>query len=115
MLNKIKIILLSRIKKPKEESWIQERRRICASCEFNSLNQEHLSFKVRVIRFFSELYSYITGRLEEDNLGNCTACEVCSIYFLSAEEVETCKKDKWASIYISNSSNTKNGNRIKNK
>ncbi len=95
MINKIKIIAFSRFKKPNEESWVDRRRSTCASCKWNTLNQERLSLKVRIIKWLSDTFSFLSGNKEVDTLGNCTACEVCSIYYKSAESVEECEKGKW--------------------
>lgn len=100
MINKIKIIIFSRFKKPNKESFIEARRKICSTCEYNTKNINKLKFSVRVIKFFSDLYSLVTGNKEVDTLGNCTACEVCSIYYKTAEKVEQCpaKPEKWTRI-----------------
>ena len=95
MLNKLKIIIFSRFKKPKIEPWIQKRRDLCKKCKWNTLNQVRLPIKVRFIKWLSDLYSWITGNSKNDNLGNCTACEICSIYYKTAEKVEYCEKEKW--------------------
>jgi len=94
--------VLSRLKKKNQEDYVIKRRRICAVCSWNTKNQETLSLKVRTIKALSDFYSWITGNAEEDNLGNCTACEICSIYYKSFEETEDCEKGKWKSIYIEN-------------
>lgn len=98
MIEKIKLIIFSRFKKPNEESFVKARRETCAKCEFNTLNQTKLDLKTKVIKAFSDLFSRVTGRKEEDNLGNCTACDICSIYFKSAEKVEDCVKGKWKKL-----------------
>lgn len=97
MLKKIKIILLSRLKKSKEDKEVLRKRSICKGCEFNSLNMEKLPFKKSIIKKLSDFYSFIAGKSEEDNLGNCTACESCSIYFkiLMSDEGEDCIKGYW--------------------
>lgn len=100
MINKIKLIIFSRFKKPNENSWVKERREKCAKCKFNTKNIEKLPLAIRVVKFFSDIYSSITGNKEVDTLGNCTACEVCSIYYKTAESVEHCpaKPMRWDSI-----------------
>lgn len=100
MIRKIRTIIFSRFKKPNEESFIKARRKICASCEYNTKNIENLKFAVKVVKFFSDLYSYITGNKNVDTLGNCTACEICSIYYKTAEKVEQCPANptKWNRI-----------------
>lgn len=100
MIDKIKIIIFSRFKKPNKESWVTDRRAICAKCEFNTKNIEKVSNKDRLIKFFSDAFSSITGNKKIDNLGNCIACAVCSVYYKTAESVEQCpaKPIKWERI-----------------
>jgi hypothetical protein len=97
MIKKIKTIILSRFKSNKEK-WVEARRLICLGCEYNSL---YVS-SPRGYRFFlttaSRAYSWITGRLKDDKLSNCTACSMCSIYFKTAEKEEICPKGKWEII-----------------
>ena len=95
MLNKIKTILLSRIKHNKEEEWIRTRRKTCLECKFNTLNGGSLKGYRFFLAMLSSLYSKIMGRSKEDIYGNCTACEACSIYFKAFEKSEVCKKNKW--------------------
>lgn len=96
ILTKIKTIATSRFKKPIEESWIKDRRATCSTCEWNTLNQEKLSLKTRIIKFLSDMYSKITGNADEDVLGNCghISCG-CSIYFKTSELIEKCPENKW--------------------
>lgn len=97
MLKKIKIILLSRLKKPKENKEVLRKRSICKGCEFNSLNMEKLPFKKLIVKKLSDFYSFIAGKSEEDNLGNCEACESCSLFYKTIYE-DHCphpKEDKW--------------------
>jgi len=101
LLKKIKIITFSRFKKPKIEKWIEQRRKICAICKWNTKNQAKTSFKIKIIKALSDFYSFITFKNKQDNLGSCSVCG-CSIYYKSSEEVEDCEKGKWKSIYISN-------------
>jgi hypothetical protein len=56
----------------------------------------------RFLKLLSDFYSKITGNAKVDVLGNCTACESCSVYYKSIDE-EECPKDRWRSIYIPNS------------
>lgn len=95
MFKKIKIIVLSRFKKENQEEWVEVRRSICKPCVFNSKNQEKIKFNKRVLILLSDFYSFITGNKEKDNLGNCTACESCSIAFKTLEPYESCIKGKW--------------------
>ena len=86
MLKLLKTIILSRLTKPKEELEVLIKRRICKGCEYNSLNAEKIELKKRVLIWFSDFYSTITGNKEEDSLGNCLACSSCSIYYKSLYE-----------------------------
>lgn len=97
LIKKLIIIIKSRLKKPKEDKEVLRKRSICKDCEFNSLNMEKLPFKKLIIKKLSNFYSFIAGKSEEDNLGNCTACESCSIYFkiLMSDEGEDCIKGYW--------------------
>lgn len=101
-IEKIKIIVLSRLKKEKPDPIVEAKRKICAFCEWNTKNQIKLSLGVRLVKGLSDFYSWITGNAEKDNLGNCTACEICSIYYKTLEISEVCEKGKWKSIYIPN-------------
>ena len=103
-----KTIALSRFKKPNKEQFVKDRRNECDICDFNTKNQENLSLKVRVIKWLSDFYTWITFRKNHDILGNCSACEVCSIYFKTQTEDEECPKGYW-SIYTPNTSKTKRG------
>lgn len=100
MINKIKTIIFSRFKKPNTESFVEERRKICLGCEYNSLNRGRLNAKEIFLKKLSDFYSRITGNKKVDNLGNCTACDICSIYYKTAEAVEECKANppKWKRI-----------------
>jgi len=97
-------IIKSRLKKRTEEDKEVERlRKICKSCEYNSLNAEHIVWNKKVLIKLSDFLSWIFGKLEEDNLGNCTIC-TCSVYYKSEEyQFEECPKDYWHSIYKPNS------------
>ena len=95
MLNKIKTILLSRIKHNKEEQWVIRRLNTCLECDYNTLNGGSLKGYRFFLANLSVLYSKIMGRSKEDVYGNCTACEACSVYFKAFEKLETCKKNKW--------------------
>lgn len=95
MISKIFRILLSRFKKVKEDNFISERRHICKSCPYNSNNNKgKISFKVRVIIFFSNLYNDLIGNKEQEDLGNCTKCG-CDIFCKTQEEDEKCPKNLW--------------------
>jgi hypothetical protein len=94
-LKKILTIVKSRFKKNKEEAWVEDRRKICKGCEYNSKNVEKIGLTKKLTIKLSDFYSFITGKKEEDNLGSCLACEACSIYFKSNEELENCVLGKW--------------------
>jgi len=104
-MNKIWRIIKSRFKKDTGESWVEERRKICKVCPFNSKNKEKLSVKNKFIKIFSDLYTTITFS-EYIDLGTCS-CE-CPIWYKTADEEEECwakeekNDDKWKSIYIPN-------------
>lgn len=88
-------IIKSRLKK-EEDKETKRLRAICKSCEFNSINVEKVTVKKTILIFFSDVLSWIMGRKEEDNLGNCLGCDSCSIFFKTAENLwETCPKNKW--------------------
>lgn len=98
MLKKIRTIVLSRFKKENQEEWVEVRRSICKSCVFNSKNQEKIKLNKRVLILLSDFYSFITGNKKKDNLGNCTYCQSCSIYYLTEEKYEACPAGKWTYI-----------------
>lgn len=100
----IKKIILSRFKKTTEEEFVKQRREICRVCEYNSLNREKIPLNKLILKKLSDFYSLITGNLEVDVLGNCTACESCSIYYLTidSDECHNKKENRWKSIYIPN-------------
>lgn len=95
MINKIKTIIFSRIQKPNNEKWVADRRKECYKCEWNTENQKRIPFEKLVIKKLSDSFSWLVGKSQEDNLGNCTACSSCSIFYKSAEKVEDCPKGKW--------------------
>lgn len=110
-LNKIQTILLSRIKKPKEDWIVEEKRKICKVCNYNSKNMQKIPLSKSILKNLSDLYSWIMGKSEEDNLGNCGICG-CSVYYKSADE-DKCPHpngDKWWSIYEPNSAQNKKWN-----
>lgn len=88
-------IIKSRFKKPKKDKEIERLREICKGCNYNTKNLNHISLDKKIIIFFSDLYSYITGNKEEDNLSNCSICG-CSIYYKTQEyQFEECPKGYW--------------------
>lgn len=86
---------MSRFRRQREEEWVKQRRVTCLECENNSLNDTSSTLAHDFLAALSYFYSWITGRAEEDNLGNCLACESCSIYFKTNELEENCPKEKW--------------------
>lgn len=94
-MKKILTIVKSRFKKNKEEAWVEDRRKICKGCEYNSKNVEKIGLTKKLIIKLSDFYSLITGKKKEDNLGNCLACEACSVFFLTNEPESYCKKEYW--------------------
>lgn len=95
MLKKFRTIVLSRFKRENQEDWVEVRRKICKVCPYNSKNQAKVKFKKRVLIYLSDFYSFITGNKEKDNLGNCTYCDSCSIYYKTSEKLESCDAKKW--------------------
>lgn len=108
-MKKIKTIILSRIKKTKTSALVEYKRSICKKCEYNTLNLESVPPLKLIIKKLSDFYSWITGNADVDVLGNCSACEMCSIYYKSRDEQECPHPtgDKWKSIYIPNSAKIK--------
>ena len=104
MINKIKTIIFSRFKKPNTESFVEMRRGICKKCPLNTKNNASLSLKIRITKYFSDKYSFFTGKKKLDDLGNCSVCG-CSIYFMTANSGDSCSSTpkKWTRI-----ENTKN-------
>lgn len=94
MLSRLKTIIFSRIKKPKEDEEVLRKRSICKKCEFNSINVDNIPFNKLLLKKLSDFYSLLTGKKDEDSLGNCTDCG-CSIFYKSAEDSEFCPKNKW--------------------
>ena len=92
-LKKITTILLSRNKKPKTEKWVLDRRACCKSCKYNTLNLQN--YKKKLLKLLSDSLSFIMGRAEDDKLGNCTACEMCSIFFKTETKIEKCPEKLW--------------------
>lgn len=94
MLRKLKIIILSRLNKPKYNSEIKRRRSICLGCKYNSGNSEKANYKIFIIRKLSRILSFIFGKIKEDNLNECLACG-CSLYYKTQELEEDCIKGYW--------------------
>ncbi len=112
-LKKIRTIALSRIKKPKEDWTVEEKRKLCKVCEYNSLNVQKIPLFKLILKNLSDFLSWITNKAEEDNLGNCLACESCSIFYKTVDE-EHCphpEEDKWRSIYLPNSAQNEKWNK----
>ena len=100
MIAKLLTIIKSRFKQQREEQWIKKRRATCLECEYNSLNTTSTSSAHNFLATLSYFFSWITFRAKEDNLGNSTACDSCSIYFKTNELEENCPKGKWDNIKI---------------
>lgn len=96
-MKKLITIITSRFTKPKEDKETERKRKICRSCEFNSLNSVKIKLSKRILIKMSDFYSWITGKKEEDNLGNCVFCSSCSIYYkiLMSDQGENCEAGKW--------------------
>lgn len=111
-------ILNSRFKKETDEEWVAQRREVCRICPYNSLNSPQRTLKQNLYKYLSDFYTWLT-RAENEDLGECNCG--CSVYFKTRELEESCwskeeyGEDKWKSIYIPNSSKTKNGKRDSNK
>lgn len=88
-------IVKSRFLKQKNEQWIQDRRDKCKNCEWNTLNKTNITIKQKFLKNLLDAYSQISGNEDEDTLGNCTACEMCSVFYKSSEKLEKCPKNKW--------------------
>lgn len=114
MLKKLRIIILSRFKNKEEEEYIKKRRVTCLECESNSLNATSISMLNFFMTALSNFYSFITGNSKEDNLGNCLACEACSVYYKTAEDEESCPKGKWK-VHLKIREERKNGNKKNNR
>lgn len=109
LLKKIRIIILSRIKKTKTNNLVEQKRDICKYCEYNTINIEKIPLNKLILKRLSDFYSFVTGNSDVDVLGNCVACETCSVYYKSRDE-EDCPHpdgDKWKSVYIPNSAQNK--------
>jgi hypothetical protein len=91
----LKTIILSRIKKPKEDKETARKREICRTCEYNSKNIEKIPLKKLLIKKLSDFYSYIMGRADEDNLGNCSLCGCSTFYSTIYEDENHCPEGKW--------------------
>jgi len=102
MIGKIKMIALSRLKQVEEEEFVTQRRAICKDCRFNSKNVLYIRVYKRILKYFSDFYSLITFNKDVDTLGNCLACESCSIYYKTLEvtKSEICPQGKWKHIKL---------------
>ena len=93
-IEKIKIIALSRFKKPKNEQWIKDRIKQCEVCPFNTKNMTKISIKQRVCRVLSNVLTLITtGHLNEDN-SECSLCE-CTLLYKIPEPTSKCDDNRW--------------------
>lgn len=95
IIQKIKTIALSRFKKTKDEDYVKERREICRTCPLNTKNQEKVNLKIKLIKFISDLYTFVTFNKKTD-LGSCghETCG-CDIFYKSIEIDEKCPEKKW--------------------
>lgn len=102
-MKKLITIFKSRFRKPESHPEILKRRELCGLCPYNSKNTTRRTFKTRVYKVLSDLFTWLT-MTESVDLGQCVhpACG-CDIYFKTAElEDEKCPKNMW-SIYKPNS------------
>ena len=90
MLNKIRIILLSRVKHNKEEEWVKRRIATCLECNYNTLNGGSLKGYRFFLAMLSSLYSKIMGRSkEEGTIGYCNICG-CDNFWKASSKEEQC-------------------------
>lgn len=90
ILNKIKTILLSRIKYNKEEEWVVRRLNTCLECNYNTLNGGILKGYRFFLANLSVLYSKLMGRSKEDGtMGYCNICG-CDNFWKASSEEEQC-------------------------
>lgn len=99
IINKIKIILLSRFKTNKEEKWVRDRQKICLGCEYNTLNGGSLKGYRFFLATMSTLLSFFTGKSKVDVLGECSMCG-CSILYKAEDIGSHCPHDppKWQKL-----------------
>jgi len=106
------VIIKSRFDKEPDEPFVEERRKICATCPYNSFNRGTWTFKQKLYKYLSDFYTWLT-RAENEDLGECEC--TCSIWFKTKDINEECwakekyGDDKWKSIYVPNSSGKING------
>ena len=98
----IRTIILSRIKKTKNDKWIQDRRNICSVCPKNTKNMSSVSLKIKLIKALSNFYTWILFK-PKTNFGNCSICG-CDVFYSTREKESECSDDppKWKSIYFPN-------------
>ena len=99
MIDKIKKIILSRLKDNKEK-WVRDRRMICLRCENNSINSSRFNSYRFFLTTLSTLLSFLTGRLkEEGSVGYCNICG-CDNYFKTLTEEEKCSDNppRWETL-----------------
>ena len=94
------------------ESWVKERREKCKNCVYNSKNfKEKKTIKQKTLKLFSDLLSLVTLSFHKD-LGQCLhpecGCSIAHKTLLPSEETD-CPEGKWKSIFVPNTSQTKNG------
>ena len=94
VLDTVYKIIKSRFTKPNETKESLRKKSICKKCEFNSLNVEKVTLNKTILKWWSDLYSKITGNSEKDVLGNCFGCKSCSVYYKILVG-DKCPKEKW--------------------
>lgn len=94
-MNSLYNIVLSRFKTDQNQKWVVDRRTICASCPFNSLNTEKISFKMKVMKFLSDALTWVT-RADNEEIGECVHPECgCSVFMKTKIKDEECPENKW--------------------
>jgi len=107
---KIWRIIKSRFENETGEQWVSERREICRTCLYNSLNASGTTLKQKVYKAISDFYTWLT-RSENEHLGECEC--TCSIWYKTRQISEECwakeeyGDDKWKSIFIPQNSKRK--------
>ena len=102
LIYKIIVIVKSRFEKPKNQKWVEDRRKICKFCPLNTKNSDKIPLKIKFIIYISDFYTWLTRKPKTD-LGNCGICG-CDLYYQTQSENDSCSDTppKWKSIYIPN-------------
>ena len=116
MLAKLWTIIKSRFKKETGEAWITARREVCLQCPLHLNDTSERTLKQKAYKWLADFYTWLT-RSENEELGQCSICGCTTYHMTRQEEIECSSKeeygiDYWKSIYIPNSSDTKNGKTI---